>query len=147
MPLIGSYTWTEKKNLIKVIIPLKGASPKKVDIFVTSSTLKVNYSPYIVDIVLHSSIDPVKHKATVKDGSLQVTLYKTGKSLGIWGILETSGDKAVINKLREDSIASQDLLEKELGDKRRDRKTDDERYSLRKQMSLDEAERNRLDNC
>jgi hypothetical protein len=35
MPLIGEYTWTEKKDLLKVHIPLKGVSISKVDIFGT----------------------------------------------------------------------------------------------------------------
>lgn len=147
MPLIGVYTWSEKKDLIKVVVPLKGASPNKVDIYVTSSTLKVNFSPYIVNIVLRSDIDPIKHKATVKDGSLLVTLYKTETSQGLWGALEfDTDDKVAISKLREESQTAQDALEKELGEKRKDRRTEDERFALRKQMGLDEAERNRLDN-
>jgi CS domain len=146
MPITGSYTWSEKNDLIKIVIPLKGTPIKTVDIFVTSTTLKVNFSPYIVDIVLFSSVDALKHKATVKDGSLQISLYKTTTSTGLWGRLEiNSDDKALIAKLREDSQLKQDILEKDLCDKRRDRRIDDERYSLRKQMGLDEAERNRLD--
>jgi CS domain len=146
MPITGSYSWSEKNDLIKIIIPLKGTPIKTVDIFVTSNTLKVNFSPYIVDIVLSSSVDALKHKATVKDGNLQITLYKTTNSTGLWGTLEiNSDDKALLSKLREDSLLKQDVLEKDLGDKRRDRRIDDERYSLRKQMGLDEAERNRLD--
>jgi dyslexia susceptibility 1 candidate gene 1 protein len=145
MPIIGTYTWTEKKDLIKVIVPLKGTSPNKVDILVTSKTLKVNFSPYIVDIVLHSTIDAIKHKATVKEGNLQITLYKTDNSLGLWGILERKDDKTVLTKLREDSITAHEVAEKELEEKRKDRRTDDERYSLKKQMGLEESERNRLD--
>jgi hypothetical protein len=32
MPISAQYTWNEKKELIKVCIPLKGISPAKVDI-------------------------------------------------------------------------------------------------------------------
>ena len=147
MPIAGLYSWSEKNDSLKLVVPLKGTSPKKVDILVTSSTLKINYAPYIVNIVLFSSIDPIKHKATIKDGDLHVTLYKTVQSKGHWGSLENkSDDKTLITKIREDSLIAQDALEKDLFDKRKDRRTDDERYSLRKQMGLDEAERNRLDN-
>jgi dyslexia susceptibility 1 candidate gene 1 protein len=145
MPITGTYTWTEKKDLIKVIVPLKGTTPNKVDILVTSKTLKVNFSPYIVDLVLHSNIDAIKHKATVKEGNLQITLYKTDKSSGLWGVLERKDDKTVLTKLREDSITAHEVAEKELEEKRKDRRTDDERYSLKKQMGLEESERNRLD--
>lgn len=147
MPITGLYTWTEKIDIVKIFIPLKGSSPKNVDIFVTSSTLKVNFSPYIVDILLFSTIDPLKHKATVKDGSLHVTIYKAAVSKGLWGELEIkTEDKLVATKLREESRSAQDALEIELGVKRRDRRTDDERFSLKKQMGLEEDERNNLDN-
>lgn len=147
MPLVGLYSWSEKSDLIKVIVPLKGASPNKVDIFVTSTTLKVNFSPYLVDIVLRHPVDPIRHKATIKDGNLKVTLYKTEQSLGLWGTFEIdTDDKDAIKKIREESAVAQDTLEKELGETRKDRRTDDERFSLRKQMGLDEAERSRLDN-
>lgn len=147
MPLTGFYTWTEKIDIMKIVIPLKGSSPKNVDIFCTSSTLKVNFSPYIVDILLFSTIDPLKHKATVKDGSLHVTIYKAAISMGLWGELEMkTEDKLVATKLREESRSAQDALEVELGVKRRDRRTDDERFSLKKQMGLEEDERNNLDN-
>ena len=45
MPVTGEYSYTEKTDRLIVSIPLKGSAPSKVDIFVTSSTLKVNYSP------------------------------------------------------------------------------------------------------
>ena len=146
MPLIGSFTWTERIDSLKIVIPLKGSSPKTVDIFVTSSTLKVNFSPYIVDILLFSAIDSLKHKATIKDGNLQITIYKAVISQGIWGEIELKTEnKSVATKLRQESRSAQDALEAELGVKRRDRKTDDERFSLRKQMGLEEDERNFLD--
>jgi dyslexia susceptibility 1 candidate gene 1 protein len=145
MPITGKYTWSEKKDTIKVIIPLKGVSISSVDIFVTLSTLKVNYSPYIIDIITKNEIDPIKHKATVKDGNLNVTLYKVIP--GLWGeVIREETDKVTAKEIRSQSVLAQEALEEELIDKRKDRKVDDERYSLRKQMSLDEGSRNKLDN-
>ena len=148
MPITGQYTWSETKETLKVAIPLKGIAPSKVDIFVTGNTFKVNFSPYIVDIVLHAAIEPLKHKATVKDGELRVTLYKTDHSQGTWGHLEAAGmdDKDMAKAVREESLAAHNVLEKEMGDKRNDRRIEDERFSLRKQMGLDQAERGRLEN-
>ena len=149
MPITGQYTWSETKETLKVAIPLKGIAPSKVDIFVTGTTFKVNFSPYIVDVVLHAAIEPLKHKATVKDGELRVTLYKTDHSQGTWGHLEAAGimeDKDLAKAAREESLAAHNVLEKEMGDKRNDRRIEDERYALRKQMGLDQAERGRLEN-
>lgn len=103
----------------------------------TKSTLKVNYAPYLVDILLHGEIDPLRHKATVRDGVLSVKLFK--QTPGTWGRLHVPdlelGELA--GERRAEALAAQGELEKELGDKRRDRKSQDERFSTRKQMALE----------
>ena len=76
MPITGEYSWSEKKDRVLVSVPLKGTSPSKVDIYVTRNTLKVNYSPYLLDLVLKRGVNSVKHKATVKEGVLVITLFK-----------------------------------------------------------------------
>ena len=146
MPLQGSYTWTEKRDSLKVILPLKGVNPSKVDIFVTQSTLKVNYQPYLIDVVLHGQIDPVKHKASVKDGNLQITLFKAQSSQGLWGRFDLDAtDKNIIAAIKHESVTAHEKLTEELYEKKKDRVTTDERYATRKQMALDEAERSRLE--
>jgi len=143
MPIAGTYSWSEKNDRVILNIPLKGCSPAKVDIFCTSSTLKVNYSPYILDLVLRGPINAVKHKATVKEGVLTVTLFKAG-SEGLWGTLLASDEDSAA--LRAKSAADHKNLQKELSEQRRDRRVDDERFSLRKQMALDDSEKSRLEN-
>ena len=32
MPLSGTYEWSQKNDLLKIKVPLKGISPSKVDI-------------------------------------------------------------------------------------------------------------------
>lgn len=32
MPITASYTWSEKKDTVKVLIPLKGVSAAKADV-------------------------------------------------------------------------------------------------------------------
>lgn len=123
MPVSGQYTFTETPLSLNVAIPLKGVSPKKVDIFCGESLLKVNFAPYLIDVLLHKRIDPKRHTgkkmgaqypichisavisiadgiiicsallcmlyftATVKEGMLNVILYKADK--GIWGQMES----------------------------------------------------------
>ena len=127
-----------------VHIPLKGTPPSKVDIFVTTCTLKVNFSPYLIDLVLHGSIDALRHKATVKDGTLSLTFFKQPPaSEKPWGrLVAEEGTEA---QKRADAMAAHDALQKDLLQQRRDRRVDDERFSLRKQMGLEESERTRLD--
>ena len=144
MPLVGAYTWSERADRVLLAIPLKGCAPSKVDIFCTASTLKVNYSPYLVDLVLHGKINAVKHKATVKEGVLHITLFKQESDGQLWGkLLAEEGEVA---ELRAKGVTDHAALQKELGEQRKERRIDDERYSLRKQMALEESEKSRLEN-
>ena len=145
MPLLGTYTFTEKADKVVVAIPLKGCAPNKVDIFVTSTTLKVNYSPYLLDLVLHSGVDAVKHKATVKEGVLHVTLLKAAPG-ATWGELVSNiTDKKELAAAREAAMAGHTQLQDTLKEARHDRRIDDERHALRKQMALEETERSLLE--
>ncbi len=103
----------------------------------TSSTFKVNYSPYLVDLVLAGEIDPIRHKASVKEGVLTVKLFK--KIPEIWGKFNITEESsvAVTDAIKSEALAAQEVLEKELQEKRRGRKAEDERFSTRKQMALE----------
>lgn len=144
MPLKGSFEWQEKKDLVQIQIPLKGVSPAKVDIFVTASTLKVNFSPYLIDIVLCGAVDSLRHKAKVRAGVLKITLFKAQDNQTIWGSLEVSDNEEKKTLRQSSTLQQQELEEKQLAS-RKDRKLADERYSVRKQMALEEAERSRLE--
>ena len=102
MPIIvqsSDYSWSEKKDRVVVRIPLKGSSPSGVDIFVTATTLKVNFNPYLLDIVLKAQVDSVKHKATVKEGVLVITLLKLVQEA--WDVLVRDiNDKKTLKRSR-----------------------------------------------
>lgn len=108
----------------------------------TASTLKVNFSPYLIDIVLCGTVDSLRHKAKVRSGVLRITLFKSDDK--IWGSLEAPS--SVENEvMRQRSLLQQQEIEEKLSESRKERKVADERYSVRKQMALEETERNRLE--
>ncbi len=145
MPITGEYSWSEKSDRILVSVPLKGASPSKVDIYVTSNTLKVNYSPYLLDLVLKGRVNSVKHKAIVKEGVLVITLLK--ESAGTWGdLLCDVRDKTTLLEIKKYAVEGQTEKEKDLQAERKDKKIDEEKHALRKQMKLDEGERTLIEN-
>ena len=126
-------------------IPLKGVSPSKVDIAVQGFVLKVNYNPYLLDLTLSHEIDSLKHKATVnKRGDLRIELFKKEANV-IWTSLEADVSAEELQKRRQESVLVDEALNKDLQVQRADARIAEEKYSLRKQMALDEAERNRLD--
>ena len=112
MPLTGDYSWTERNESVTVKIPLKGVSPAKVDIFVTSKLLKVNYAPYLVEVLLHGAINEKKHKAMVKDGVLNMILLKVEP--GKWGQLAEGGER-VRGVLRPDEVRTWHRARADLG--------------------------------
>lgn len=149
MPLKGDYTWHDKSDHVKIQVPLKGVSPKTVDIFVTAESLKVNYSPYIIDVLLSGRVDPTKQKAVVRDGTLIVTLFKEdNSSMSTWGSLESdiSGGKSAVTEKKLDVLKEHEALGRELQEKRKDKKIDDERHALKLQMGLDNLERDKIEN-
>ncbi len=150
MPVRGEYRWNETNDSLRIEIPLKGVSPKKVDIFVSTSVLKINYSPYLVEIFLLKEVDAVKHKATVKDGVLTITLMK--KIPEHWGTLEISlaeyerdQKKEHLLKKKQEALEQRTALEQKLAAEATDRKITEERHAVKQQMALDEEFRNRLD--
>jgi dyslexia susceptibility 1 candidate gene 1 protein len=97
-----------------------------------------------LDLVLVNEVDPVKHKATAKDGVLTITLCK--KDSGIWGGLEVDGDKDQIKAAKAEVTVQQTAVNDALTQQRQERKLAEEKHSLRKQMKLEEMERTRVDN-
>mmetsp|Transcript_7589 Transcript_7589/g.12782 ORF Transcript_7589/g.12782 Transcript_7589/m.12782 type:complete len:815 (-) Transcript_7589:130-2574(-) len=144
MPIKAAYTWSEKKDTIKVLVPLKGVSASKADIIVSSSTLKVNFAPYLLDLVLLKEIDSLRHKASVKDGVLHITLCKKEVNT-MWGTLEAEGDKETLMAVKRDALLAQENMNADLNTQRSDRRHAEEKHALRKQMKLEEMERNRVD--
>jgi dyslexia susceptibility 1 candidate gene 1 protein len=111
----------------------------------TTSTLKVNYAPYLIDIILSKSIDALRHKARVKDGVLIVTLFKIIPEQ--WQELELNEQNEDLkNQIKSEAILKYNELETDLDLKRKEKRIADERFSTKKQMNLEENERNRLEN-
>ena len=144
MPVTGQYSFSEKADKVVVQVPLKGCSPAKVDIFVTTTTLKINYAPNLIDIVLSGTVDAVRHKAKVKEGVLHVTLLKTdaeGRLLSastntaflkanLWGSLASTSitDKHELTKAKAAALEGNTQLQEKMALERRDRRIDDEKY-------------------
>ena len=94
--------------------------------------------------MLFKEIDSVRHKATVKDGVLNITLCK--KEVGIWGTLIADGSKEDLESIKRDASLQQSALNENLDAQRHERKLAEEKNSLRKQMKLEEMERTRVEN-
>jgi hypothetical protein len=142
---------------------------------VTSRTLKVNMAPYLLDLVLNQEINPIKHKASVKAATpadtptaasassnsatekvLVIELFKQSPEIA-WSALvydpataQQDGDaeslKAAVKAVKAEAVGKQQTLETTLTESRKDKRIENERFALRKQMTLDDAERSHLQN-
>lgn len=146
MPIAGEYSWKETTTACHVRVLLRGANPKNVDVYASDTYVKVSYAPRLIELDLVGEIDDDKVKARVKDNALTLTLPK--KTPGLWGALvleKGSLAKPEILQRRNDARDRRTKKEQALAERAKDRKQEDNRNALRKQMALDETERTTVD--
>ncbi len=95
----------------------------------------------MIQVILKSAVNPLKHKANLINGILNITLYKEEPK--IWGSLEA--DKKLDENFREQVDSENKLISEQLKEMRQSKKIEEERFSLRKQMKLDETERGKIE--
>lgn len=144
MPLTASYTWNESLSEVNIILPLKGISKSKVDIYVSDVFIKVNFPPYLGLIDLAHAVYDDKVIARFEGGSLHLICPKMKSSM--WGDLCLKADRAVLNRRRHDATEAKTAKDIEKKILISENKHSMEKKALRKQMSLEEEERNRLEN-
>eukprot|EP00986_Skeletonema_menzelii_P009083 scaffold4054_cov142-Skeletonema_menzelii.AAC.6 len=143
MPLSSEYTWSETTETVTILVPLKGVSHKTVDISTTSSIIKINFKPYLLDLNLYQNIIEDKSKAVFKDGVLNISLVK--EECKLWGQLCFAGSKSEIIARRKNAFQLRDARTRQQTEKAAERKVDEERLMLREHMALEEKERQRMD--
>lgn len=110
---------------------------------VTSVLLRINFSPYLIEIDLKNEINEDDSKAIFKDGKLFITLKKIENEL--WGDINSNLFKNERKERRNKSIEEKEKKDKELYEKKSKLKSEGNRYALREQMSLEDKERQKLD--
>ena len=141
-----NYTWRESSSKVELTVPLKGASPKIVDIVLSSNHLKVSFPPYLLDLpLLHDiNVDSAESKALANDGTLHITLVKLdgGKT---WDNLLFEGTKEEINQRREAAFAEREARIQRQHEQAVSKRIENERMTLKMQMALEEDERQLID--
>ena len=148
MPIQPNYTWREctSSSTVELTVPLKGASPKSVDIILCSNHLKVSFPPYLLDLPLLHDIDTdsAESKALVKGGTLHITLMKLEEGK-IWGNLLFEGTKKEINQRRKAAFAERECRIQHQHSQAVSKRIEDERMTFKMQMALEEDERQLID--
>ncbi|XP_071795119.1 dynein axonemal assembly factor 4-like [Asterias amurensis] len=146
MPIaVKDYSWDETETLVHVVVPLKGVKASKADIFSTDDYLKVNFPPYLFEVVLFEGVDDSKSAAQVGDGVITFTLQK--KEAGLWNRLISinSDDKELMKSKRQAAIDAAHKKAQEETRRKAAEKQGRDRLALKEQMRLEEEERSRVE--
>ncbi|ETW07008.1 hypothetical protein, variant [Aphanomyces invadans] len=143
MPLTPQFTWEQDASSVALHVPLKGVSPKDVDIYVADLVVKINFKPYVLLVDLHARIQPENATVTIANGAIALVAQK--HEPGVWQQLAYDGTKADRLERRKMSMARKEAFEQKLSEDRKDLKYQSEKKTLRDQMSLDDIERQRLE--
>ncbi len=143
MPVTGEFSWREFDDSIELTIPLKGVSPKCVDVFTAPSLLKVSYRPFLLDLTLLDEIDEDGSRAVLMNGELSICLKK--RETRVWGQLCFEGTKDEIRQRRCESLKKRQVAVNRQMENVASKKAEEERMVFRRHMAIEEAERKRLD--
>ncbi|XP_038076928.1 dynein assembly factor 4, axonemal-like [Patiria miniata] len=146
MPItVKDYTWDETETSVHVVVPLKGVKASKVDIFSTDEYLKVNYPPYLFEVVLFQPVDDSKGTAQVGDGTITFNLQK--KEPGLWSRLISlnSEDKDLMKSKRQAAIDATHKKAQQEKQRQQVEKQERDRMALKEQMRLENEERQRIE--
>ena len=78
----GTCSTGQNEERVYVTVPLRGTSPKQVDIQSADQYIKVSYPPYLLHVDLSSNIESSKGVARVEDGQLLLSFPKVER--GMW---------------------------------------------------------------
>ncbi|XP_067827274.1 dynein assembly factor 4, axonemal [Heptranchias perlo] len=145
MPLlVKDYTWDQDESQVFITVPLKGVSARKADIFCAEDYIKVNFPPFLFEVVLCASIDESKSSAKVGNGVVIFTLCK--KESAMWQQLTTvEVNKEKLQNKRENAVLAAQEKAQEAIKEKTIKKRENEKYSLEKMMKIEEDNRKQIE--
>jgi dyslexia susceptibility 1 candidate gene 1 protein len=154
MPISAHFTWEQTREDVLVHVALKGTAGSSVDVYTTDSFVKVNFSPYLLALDLNGKINYENTVARFdqRDGKLHLTLPK--EAPGEWEgltfkVSEKLGDKKTRKKIlmdrRNDSMERRRVRDEEIKELVKEKKRLNEKMTLRRQMAMEEGERQNIE--
>ncbi|KAJ3163769.1 Dynein assembly factor 4, axonemal [Geranomyces variabilis] len=141
--LIKDYSWTESESHVYLTVPLKGANPKKTDVYVNDVYVKINFPPYLFELDLHDKVDGEAAVATIGNGCAKLELPKN-KS-GLWTTIMLDNATPADLRIRRQEA---DKRFRERADAARAEKAAakraEEQLLVQKQIEVERADRERV---
>ncbi|OWZ21780.1 hypothetical protein PHMEG_0003610 [Phytophthora megakarya] len=141
MPLAPRYTWEEDASSLALELHLPGTALRNTDIYVSDLVVKVNAAPYVLLLDLQDAVDDesVVVKSIPASNLLRISLKK--KESRIWKDLQCQNSKAALRERRDASMERKRASETALSEKRKVRRHQEEKETLRAQMAVDDTNR------
>ena len=149
MPLTPDCEVVETPTILKFVFSLHMQPSRSVDVSVTSVQVKVSFPPYLYSLDLNGEIDDVAGvKAVAKGGVLTLKCKKKDKGMWEHGFDASRNPNFSpddVDKRRDGAIVEREKAMNDMHEKARDKRCEEERIALRKQMDLESDERNTID--
>ncbi|CEG48580.1 FOG: TPR repeat [Plasmopara halstedii] len=141
MPLVPRYTWEEDSNSLALELHLPGIAPRNIDIYVSDLVIKVNATPYVLLLDLQDAVDDasVVVQSIPTSNQLRISLKKVESRM--WKNLQFQGSKSVLRERRDASMERRRASEMAFSEKRKEKRHQVERETLRAQMAVDDTNR------
>ncbi|KAF4042716.1 hypothetical protein GN244_ATG05022 [Phytophthora infestans] len=141
MPLVPRYTWEQDGCSLALELHLPGTALRNIDIYVSDLVIKVNAAPYVLLLDLHDAVDDASAvvKSIPASKLLRISLKKQENRL--WKQLQYQGSKTVLRERRDASMERKRASETALSEKRKEKKHQEEKETLRAQMAVDDTNR------
>jgi hypothetical protein len=111
---------------------------------VSDLVVKVNATPYVLLLDLPDAVDDASAvvKSIPATNVLRISLKK--RESRVWGVLLYQASKAALRERRDASMERKRASETALAEKRKQRRHQEEKETLRAQMAVDDANRQLL---
>lgn len=137
--------WTETQEFVQLILPLKGISPQKADVFCTTEYLKVSYPPYLFEALLRYKIETQTSKVTIANGFIEINLKKQEPQLWMELKSELGKDKTMMQQKRREALEEEQRRCEKSVTERRSMVERQKKQGVTKQMDLESHVRDRIE--
>ena len=138
--------WTETQEFVQLILPLKGISPQKTDVFCTTEYLKVSYPPYLFEALLKYKIDTQNSRVTIANGFIEINMKKQEPQLWMELKSELGKDKKIMQQKREEALEEEQKRCEKSVTERRSEVDRQKKQGVTKQMDLESGIRHKIEN-
>ena len=153
MPLSPEYSFTQTAAAVSLHVALKGTPKRKVDIYIADVFVKINIAPYLLqlDLCAAVSLERCVARFDQRDGKLHVVLEKAAPAE--WEALTftppraaSSGEKRrILQERRAASMARKEAYDAGVRELVKERRHKNEKMTLRRQMAVEEDERQHIE--